>query len=145
MPYVSTEALIGAGLVVLLAFGYQHITSTAPNATGAAAASKKKNKKNKKKSKTDDAPSATVSEIESDAPHVAKGKGKKKATPVPVALAPVTDKAPEKPPSAPVSQEAAPPASFASAAGGSTPKAPTKPKTLAEKLVPKPRKTRVDE
>lgn len=151
MPYVSTEALVGAGLVVLLAFGYQHITSTSTatdNAAGTTGAAKKKNKNKKKKSagagagaSHADSPSIGVSEADSDVPQAkGKGNGKKNVAPVPVAVAAKAAPTPSPEP------EAAPPTSFAAAAGGaSSPTPPRKPKLLAEKLLPKPRKTVVDE
>ncbi|KAL1409536.1 hypothetical protein Q8F55_003520 [Vanrija albida] len=152
MPYISTEALIGAALVVVLAFGYQYIPKATDGAAqGGSGSGKKKNKKSKRKTVTgksgaagnsDEAPSAATTEVDSDAPAKAKkgkAKGKAAAAPVPAAApapAVVAEAARDQP------AEAAP-ASFAAAAGGST--TPAKPKTLAEKLVPKPRKTKVDD
>lgn len=131
MPYISTEALVGAGLIVLLAFGYQYTT-----APGSTASSKKAKKKAKRKSGKAGGPveasSVTASEVDSDVPAVAK-KSKKgsKATPTPAASST----------SAPLEQvQSQPPPADDGAASQ-----PSKPKTLAEKLVPKPRKTKVDE
>lgn len=145
MPYVSTEALVGAALVVLLAFGYQY-TSTSTS-QGASSSSAKKNKKKSKRKggkagiALEAQSSVTASEVDSDAPASSLSKppaSKSKKTPTsnvskPATTLPVAHDIPAK----------AEPTSFADAAGGSS--QPAKPKTLAEKLVPKPRKTKVDE
>ncbi|RSH84411.1 uncharacterized protein EHS24_005931 [Apiotrichum porosum] len=147
MPYISTEALVGAALIVVLAFGYQY-TST-PNTDGSQSASKKNKKNKKKKSKggaADEPSSIPASEIESDAPQsTKKNKGKGKGKNV-AAVAPVVQvvKAPSPSPSPTPTPEPVAAPSFADAAAGGQSK-PSKPRTLAEKLVPKPRKTKVDD
>ncbi|BEI82414.1 hypothetical protein CcaverHIS002_0302820 [Cutaneotrichosporon cavernicola] len=150
MPYISTEALVGAALVVVLAFGYQHMTSTGSNGNNndSSTAAKKKNKKNKNKKKagTDTPIGTPVAVSEAEEPKSEPKKGKKgkhsttlehkvKPAPVPVLAAVAVPATSEE------SEEFEPP-SFAAAAKAS---APTKPKTLAEKLVPKVPKTKVDD
>ncbi|CAK9783486.1 hypothetical protein CC85DRAFT_287174 [Cutaneotrichosporon oleaginosum] len=151
MPYISTEALIGAALVVFLAFGYQHLTSTTSVANSNDAAAKKKNKKHKKKKTGQDGSAdtpATVSEAEESKPGPKKGRKGKHSAPLKqevkqdVRLSPGSVSAPA--PQTPEVPAETP--SFAAAAGGSPASVPRpKPKTLAEKLVPKPRKTKVDD
>ncbi|TXT04251.1 hypothetical protein VHUM_04249 [Vanrija humicola] len=153
MPYISTEALVGTALVAVLAIGY-HLMPKGAEAGSSGGSGKKKNKKSKRKTtaaaavksgaaagNSDEAPSAATTEVESDAPAKAKkGKGKAaaKASPAP---------APKPAPAAvDTARDQPKPASFAAAAGGSsTPSAPAKPKLLAEKILPKPRKTKVDD
>lgn len=145
MPYISTEALVGAALLVALAFGYQHITASGNDATSSA---KKKKKNNKKKSKSavpdDVAPIAVASGSETETKNnksKKKNKGKQQATVKdPKSTPPATT--PRSPAPEPVPDE---PKSFAEAAQEDGSQEPKKPKMLAEKLLPKPRKTKVDE
>jgi hypothetical protein len=113
MPYISTEALVGAALVVGLALGYQYIPLPSSLASSGGASSSKSKKKNKKKSSKASNPSATVTDgSRQDSPtpvdHGLKAEGKEDAAKVDPSIA-------------------------------------QKPKTLAQKLAPQPRKTKVDE
>lgn len=143
MPYISAEALIGAALVVVLAVGYQYMPTSGSETAGGA--KKNNKKKNKKKSKGGELSSVPVSEVESDAgKHVKKkdkrkAKGKSEAKVIKTAAGPTGTA--HKVEEAKSESESPEPPSFAAAAGSN----PTRPKTLAEKLVPKPRKTKVDE
>jgi hypothetical protein len=124
MPYISTEALVGAGLLVVLAVGYQYL----PLAASSGSANSKKNKKNKKKSKgvaTTNEPQLSSVPLPS-APVSEKAENGVKGTAKPIPIEPLA-KTPESTP------QPAQPASV------------PKPKTLAEKIAPQPRKTKVDE
>lgn len=146
MPYVSTEALVGAALLVVLAFGYQHITISGTDTTSPAKKKKKNNKKKGKWAVTEDAAPITVasgSEAETkSSKNKKKNKGKQQAA---------AKESQPTPPPATTPQPSAPepdsdePKSFAEAAQEDGPQEPRKPKMLAEKLLPKPRKTKVDE
>ena len=136
MPYISTEALVGAALVAVLAFGYQHIPTRSAT-SGSAKSSKKKNKKKNK----------GVSEGESRIEPAVNTKGKQKRekgappkrdTP-PTSTSTATAASTVTPNDLPVPVE---PPTFAHKAGNA---APARAKTLAEKIAPKPRKTKVDE
>lgn len=113
MPYISTEALVGAALVVGLALGYQYIPLPSSLASAGGGGSSKSKKKNKKKSSKSSNPSATVTD----------GSRQDGPTSVDSGLK----------------------------AGGNEQEAKVdppiaqKPKTLAQKLAPQPRKTKVDE
>jgi hypothetical protein len=113
MPYISTEALVGAALVVGLALGYQYIPLPSSLASAGGGGSSKSKKKNKKKSSKASNPGATVTD----------GSRHDGPTPVDSGL-----KAGGK-----VEEAKADPAIA------------QKPKTLAQKLAPQPRKTKVDE
>ena len=162
MPYISTEALVGAALLVVLAFGYQYIPKAGSEDT-AGSARKKQRKKPKKSGTTTTAPVETKqngkppgSTMGSDAglKSGARRKPAQSETTPNGKSAPSTsvDGRKEEATSGPVSRRgtatgAAP--SFAAAAasgtnsgGGAT---QAKPKTLAEKIAPKPRNGRVDE
>lgn len=119
MPYISTEALIGAGLLVVLAVGYQYI----PKATSSASSSGSKNKKKNKNKKKGLSAADTQASV-STKPEAAKG-GNGDTTPRPFVPDTAGDEPKQQPPK-PVTQ-------------------PAKPKTLAEKIAPKARKTKVDE
>lgn len=131
MPYISTEALVGAGLLVVLAVGYQYM----PTGAASGSANAKKNKKNKKKSKG----AATPNEPQLTSVPLPPGPPSGQAKPAENGLKPETsanEPQLERPPagSEPPTQPAQP----------VQPAAP-KPKTLAEKIAPQPRKTKVDE
>lgn len=121
MPYISTEALVGGVLLLVLAFGYQFI----PKSTDGTAKSKKKNKKKSGGLVPD---KAGIKEK--------RGKSREDAHP--------KEEIPLKPIPTDLSAFSTPPTSFAAAAS-QPPAKPAKPKTLAEKIAPKPRKTKVDE
>ncbi|GMK58231.1 hypothetical protein CspeluHIS016_0502630 [Cutaneotrichosporon spelunceum] len=146
MPYVSTEALVGAALVVVLAFGYQQMTSTGSHNdnNSSSTASKKKSKKNKKKKTGADTPVDTpvvLSEAEEPKSEPKKGKKGKPLTLVKQEIKPLPTTIPTPAVGAtPEESEEIESPSFAAAT-----RTRTKPKTLAEKLVPKPRKTKVDD
>lgn len=142
MPYISSEALIGAALVVVLAVGYQYMPTSGSDVAGTAKKNNKKKNKKKSKAAGEVASSVPPSEVESDATaSKKKGKGKAKAvksTAAPASPAP----APATPDQQSSDSESTSAPSFAAAASKS---APTKPRLLAEKILPKPRKTKVDE
>ena len=127
MPYISTEALVGAGLLVVLAVGYQFM----PTGSGSGSANSKKNKKNKKKTKS----AATGNE--------------QQVVSVPLPPAPVaTSKAAANGLKQDISAKestTAKPADKAESTVQPAQPAPAKPKTLAEKIAPQPRKSKVDE
>lgn len=110
MPYISTEALVGLGLIGVLAWGWQYLPKATPS-TNSASKSKKKNKKKNKATSTDGP------ELRQD-PESRRTDLKEEPKPI----APETGPEQKKDVSA-----------------------PSKPKTLAEKIAPKPRKTKVDE
>lgn len=146
MPYISTEALVGAALLVALAFGYQHITASGNEATSSAKKKKKNNKKKGRSAATEDAaPVAVASGSEAETKSTKnkkKNKGKQQSTVKESQSTPPPAAAPQLPVSETVAEE---PKSFAEAAQEDGSQEPRKPKLLAEKLLPKPRKTKVDE
>jgi hypothetical protein len=124
MPYISTEALVGGVILVALALGYQYIPLPSSVASGTTGGSSKKKNKNKKKSGKgnagQDGPSNPVEQVKEGL----KGNGRE-ADGSPHAPQAKADQVAEK-------------------AQTST-AAPQKPKTLAQKLAPQPRKSKVDE
>lgn len=148
MPDISYEALAGAALVIVLAVGYQYL----PKAEGGDGprSGKAKKKNNKKKAKAgEESGSSTeavkqgVEEVKKKAKEVVK-KGKNA-----VAAAPAPAPQPTAP--EPITPESSAPSFAEVAAEGvdekeSTPKPEmSKPKTLAQKIAPKNRKSKVDE
>jgi hypothetical protein len=133
MPHISTEALVGAALVVLLAVGYQYI----PKAN--APARKKKTKRRAKAS------TATAVATPSNAPGAdTASKERAIATSKGVSRSTITTRDGSSEPN--LSSESSDQPSSFSAAAKIPPAAPQqRPKTLAEKIAPKPRKTKVDE
>lgn len=118
MPYISTEALVGAALLVVVALGYQYIPKAGEGGAGAGArSSKSSKKKNKKKNKS-------------------AGSKDDTAPAVPVSSDSKTEK--KSQPNGSTQQN-----------GSATTLAPApaavKPKTLAQKIAPQPRKSKVDE
>lgn len=156
MPYISTEALIGGALVLVLAVGYQFLPTSS--------ASKSAKKRGKKKAKGSGAGSGHASDelkllVEAQAtsggPEGKKAGKRKKAKEEGKLAPPVVQgqaqsttsvSASSGPSASSDSGEDTPaePPSFASVAGGSG-QAKGKPKTLAERIAPKARKTKVDE
>lgn len=140
MPDISYEALAGAALVIVLAVGYQYLPK-ADEASGPGGTSGKSKKKNKKKAKgkgEDEASGSASEEVKKGVEAVKPVNGKKdKAAPNPQAKSTPT---PAPPPITP--STAAP--SFAEVAAEETEEKP-KPKTLAQKIAPKNRKSKVDE
>lgn len=147
MPYISTEALIGGALLIVLALGYQYL----PQTTSSSSTSKSK-KKNKKKTKT------PIEQELGKAGPISTGGGAKKGKKGKQTSAGIPNgngareqdsRDTSQPPSAPSQPEtlgtkqAAQSPSFAAVASASSQTA--KPKTLAERIAPKPRKTKVDE
>lgn len=131
MPYISTEALVGAALLIVLALGYQYL----PNAPGSAG-SKASKKKGKKKSK-----STQIEETRPEPPVKPAAKGERKPSGSGDSrAAPPLEKQVSGGESA--SDRAEHGATFFTAITGGYQGA--KPKTLAEKLAPKPRKSKVD-
>ena len=138
MPYISTEALVGAALLVVLAFGYQYIPKAG------AEVKKKTKRKNKKVSG-----GTATSEPES----TSSKKGKKRK-PTKQGRAATNGRAGSDEEVESVERQGGPSLetsaasngapSFAAVAGGSSTNK-VKPKTLAEKIAPKARKTKVDE
>lgn len=148
MPYISTEALVGGALLVVLALGYQYVVAGKSDFDTASPAKKKRktNKKKNKPSSVDEVISVTTAsasepETAKSTKSEKKAKGKQRAavndlqhpaqpSPAPVSPEPVTTPEESK--------------SFADVASD-VPRGAVKPKMLAEKLLPKPRKTKVDE
>lgn len=123
MPYISTEALVGAALLVVVALGYQYIPKTGGEAATASKAIKKKNKKKAKAS----GGSTTASDIKdavTTGPSSSK-KGNETIKSKENGAGSTSKAAPSDP--AQVSRQTA------------------KPKTLAQKIAPQPRKSKVDE
>jgi hypothetical protein len=117
MPYISTEALVGAALLVIVALGHQYI----PTAGGeSSTASKSSKKKNKKKAKGNNASTTTSDNKDGAATTTTTTKNVSASTTIDVAVKTPLD-------ATPVSGQAA------------------KPKTLAQKIAPQPRKSKVDE
>lgn len=160
MPEISYEALAGAALLVVLAVGYQYIPKGAlEQVTGPSSANSGKNKKkNKKKGKSSGTAAAPgsfgggkddgTSADDTDTPALAtkagstgsaKGTGKKSKSSASNASTPTASET-----FAAVAREPE-----GSAEGELAPhqgqEQGKKPKTLAERLAPKPRKTKVDE
>jgi len=124
MPYISTEALVGGAILVVLALGYQYVPLPSSAASGTGSGSSKKKNKNKKKSGKGNAGGEGQNGNVEPVRQQDEGKSKK------------TTGSAETPPSK----------AGGTAAKGQTPSAaPTKPKTLAQKLAPQPRKSKVDE
>jgi hypothetical protein len=126
MPYISTEALVGGVILVALALGYQYIPLPSSAASGTTGGSSKKKNKNKKKSGKgtagQDGPSDRVEQVKQNVTG-----GSKEAN---------------------GSSDAFKTKAHEVVANGQTSTAtaaPTKPKTLAQKLAPQPRKSKVDE
>lgn len=117
MPYISTEALVGAALLVVVALGYQYIP--VGGSGGSSTTSKSSKKKNKKKSK------GAGDAVGSNGSTGGNGHSSEKA-----GAANETDKS---------STSNGPTATQVQAQQA------TKPKTLAQKIAPQPRKTKVDE
>lgn len=139
MPYISNEALVGAGLLVAVAVGYHFI----PKATSTSASSANKKRKNKNKKRA--VPGAATAVDEPLSSEEGKnGKNGKRKDAAAGGTAASAQKHTTTTANASKAGESAP--SFAEvAAPASTDPAPRKPKTLAEKLAPQPRKTKVDE
>lgn len=148
MPDISYEALAGAALVIVLAVGYQYLPkfdSTA-SASSSVGKSKKKNKKvkgTKAESAEEEADSGQGSSLETDKKVKKKAKGK----PIEGGKASTNVPPPIKPESASISTSTP---SFAEVAAeesdqGAVKVVNDKPKTLAQKIAPKNRKTKVDE
>lgn len=143
MPDISYEALAGAALVIVLAVGYQYLPKAEDAPSG------KSKKKNKKKAKSgDDSGSATetvkqgAEVMKAKAAEVTKkAKGAPKAVEKKAETKPQSDKPTPVP--APITPDTSAP-SFAEVAAESADEAP-KPKTLAQKIAPKNRKSKVDE
>ncbi|KAK1927407.1 hypothetical protein DB88DRAFT_29946 [Papiliotrema laurentii] len=134
MPYISTEALVGAGLLVVLAFGFQYVqSSSSSHATSPSTSGAKNKKRNKKKSKAggedkSDSTSASSTPAQSlPSAHPAQPAVEKQK--LPNAQAAQAPKQPEE-----LSARPSQPA-----------QAVPKRKTLAEKIAPQPRKTKVDD
>jgi hypothetical protein len=124
MPYISTEALVGGAILVALALGYQYIPLPSSAASGTSSGSSKKKNKNKKKS----------------------GKGSAGVEGQNGNAEPVKQEDEGKPRRVNGSAETSSSKAGDTAANAQTPSAaPTKPKTLAQKLAPQPRKSKVDE
>ncbi|GFZ42712.1 hypothetical protein JCM24511_00429 [Saitozyma sp. JCM 24511] len=147
MPYISTEALIGGALLIVLALGYQYL----PQTTSSSSTSKSK-KKNKKKTKTPIEQELGKAGPTSTGGGAKKGKkGKQTSAGIPNGngAREQDSRDTSQPPSAPSQPEtlgtkqAAQSPSFAAVASASSQTA--KPKTLAERIAPKPRKTKVDD
>lgn len=159
MPEISYEALAGAALFVVLAVGYQYIPKgaldgVAGSAAGGFASGAKNKKKNKKKSKGGAAPSSASGEAgkeetatsaeETDTPRPAatgagKGKGKKGKSSSSSNNTPTASQTFAKVAEEPNGSQEGQLAPHQGQEQG------RKPKTLAERLAPKPRKTKVDE
>ncbi len=133
MPYISTEALVGAALLVVLAVGYQYLPK-APGGSGSNAA-KKKGKKRSKPTPAEEAQSEPAAKTGS------KGKRKPSGSGEDVSRAAQAAKQAGNSTSMPDEVTNGSP-SFAAVAGGSQ---SAMPKTLVERLAPKARKTKVDE
>jgi len=125
MPYISTEALVGGALVIALALGYQYIPLPSTSAAGTGSTSSKKKNKNKKKS-SKGAGSGQEEQSNTKPVESAHGQTSKLSA---------------------TNGDIAKPAAKDGAAESSTATAPqkTKPKTLAQKIAPQPRKSKVDE
>jgi hypothetical protein len=123
MPDISYEALAGAALVIVLAVGYQYLPKAEDGQRSSSGKSKKKNKK-----KVKDEESTAVQAIDN-----VKEKTKEVGKKAKIARPPV-DPAPTPAPIKPESP------SVEVAEGGER-----KPKTLAQKIAPKNRKSKVDE
>jgi len=124
MPYISTEALVGGAILVALALGYQYIPLPSSVASETSSGSAKKKNKNKKKSGKGNAGGEGQNGNVEPVKQQDEGKSKKSNG----------------------SSETAPSKAGDTAANGQIPSAaPTKPKTLAQKLAPQPRKSKVDE
>ena len=125
MPYISTEALVGGAILVALALGYQYIPlpSSAASATSSGS-SKKKNKNKKKSGKGSAAGEGQNGNLEPVNKQQDEGKAE------------IANRSGDKPIST---------AGDAPATGQTPAVVATKPKTLAQKLAPQPRKSKVDE
>lgn len=124
MPYISTEALVGGAILVALALGYQYIPLSSSSASGSSSGSSKKKNKNKKKS----GKASAGQEGQSENVGIIKQNDGGKGNPVNGSLDSSHAKAGND---------------LANAQKPTVP--PTKPKTLAQKLAPQPRKSKVDE
>lgn len=116
MPYISTEALVGAALLVIVTLGYQYIPIRGRDGSTPSKTSKKKNKKKAKGNVSNSANS--------------DGQGGSTTTPAAKGNGPA------------VTEESGAAATKAAAPVSGT---AAKPKTLAQKIAPQPRKTKVDE
>ena len=124
MPYISTEALVGGAILVGLALGYQYIPLTSSVASGTSSGSSKKKNKNKKKSGKGSSGQEGLSDNVESIRQETLGKGKGAHGSL-------------EQPGAKVNGDVN---------KGQASSAPSsKPKTLAQKLAPQPRKTKVDE
>ena len=134
MPYISAEALVGAALLVVLAVSY-HYLPQAPGASGSKA-SKKKSKKKAKADAPEEVAPVPLSKVGKKGKRKPSGRGLTDDGAAPSHNAAGSDED-FVVPIVPVEQN-----DLAEVAGASS---PAKPKTLAERLKPKPRKTKVDE
>ncbi|ORX36489.1 hypothetical protein BD324DRAFT_629036 [Kockovaella imperatae] len=150
MPYISTEALVGAALLVVLALGYQY----APKNQGSGSSKKKAKRKNKKNGAPvdDDVASEKVESSSTNAKKGNKGPKKQQNGVGPHGAKDVTKVMQEQRTVEPEPKEEGDEAvgngpSFAAVASSSTSmtQGTAKPKTLAERLAPKARKTKVDD
>jgi hypothetical protein len=146
MPYISTEALIGGALLIVLALGYQYLPqTTSPSSTSK---SKKKNKK-KNNAKTPIEQELDKAGSSSTGGGAKKGKKGKESAKIPTGTREQDSRDTSQRPSSSSlpetvgQKQSAESPSFAAVASASS--QATKPKTLAERIAPKPRKTKVDE
>ncbi|ORY23445.1 hypothetical protein BCR39DRAFT_349847 [Naematelia encephala] len=128
MPYISPEVLVGSALLVVLAVGFRYL-----NPPSSSTASKKK--KNKKKTKG----GATDEVVQSEEEVRSEKKGKRRTTGKP----PAPNVSEKNMPEIIVREKATGTSDVKGVAGEA--ERPSKPKTLAEKIAPKPRKTKVDD
>ncbi|KAK4687261.1 hypothetical protein P7C73_g2870, partial [Tremellales sp. Uapishka_1] len=133
MPYISTEALVGGALLAVLVLGYQYIPKTT-DPTGKSSNAKKKNRKRTKGDKA-----VEVNDLPAKSTPVFNAKNDKaRPKPEPSPAEPRPEASPVPATAQQPASEDDPSPSFAAAAAA-------RPKTLAEKLLPKTRKTKVDD
>jgi hypothetical protein len=144
MPYISTETLIGGALLIVLAVGYQYIPQTSSDQVKAKAKINKKKPKKKGKTSTGSGDEEGEDKVELEE-ETKKGKGKRKGN-----FSSADTSSSRTTTGTPEGSTANQPSSFAAAVTsgvGEKSQAPisSKPKTLAQKIAPQPRTTRVDE
>ncbi|WWC97089.1 hypothetical protein V866_003967 [Kwoniella sp. B9012] len=153
MPYISNETLIGAALIIVLAFGYQYLPSSGPTSThhsqdgSASKSSKKRAKKKANKAVNVGGPSKGHKEADAIAlgqrpekpkgASIASGQHEKAIRNTKGGVKEEADKA-----SMGLSEERGPQATISSGEGNGKKQ---KKKLLAERLLPKEPKTKVDD
>ncbi|EIW68884.1 hypothetical protein TREMEDRAFT_62603 [Tremella mesenterica DSM 1558] len=139
MPYISTEALAGATLLLVLVFGYQYI----PKASSDSAVASKSKKKQKKKNRPVDHGEISDTSMMASQSDTSRAKASEADLPSHTSTTSKQKSKARASSQSPAQTGTTQPLSFASVAASHA--GPSRPKTLAERIAPKPVKTKVDD